>query len=111
MKYKVPANITNASKLLLKVIIKKYGGSTKVGDLTGFTRQAVHNFETEGYVPLIQVYSIAKALKLKVWHLSYFKLMEVFGPETPDFEVLVKRLSTVVLDDDDKEKILKVYKK
>ena len=108
MKYKVPANIVTSSKLLLLLIIKNLGGSSEVGRRSGFTRQAIYNFEVEGYVPLVQVYSLAKSLKLKVWHLSYFKLMEVFGIETPDFESLIKRLS--ILTDEDKGKILKVYR-
>lgn len=107
MKFKVTSNITNASALLLSIIFDRLGGSTEVGNRVGLERQNIHNFEVNGYVPLKQVYSIAKDLKLKVWHLSYSKLMEVHGNDTPHMPALVKELK--FLTNDDKDKILKVY--
>lgn len=109
MKYKVPIATVNASKLLMTTLIKNFGGSTEVGNKCGLSRQAINNFETEGYVPLVQVYSIAKTLRLKAFHLSYYRLMEVFGELTPDFELLVKNLKSLSVED--KSNILKVYKK
>lgn len=109
MRAKVPASIIVASKLLFSTLVEKYGGSSEVGRKTGLSRQYVNNFIVNGYVPLIQVYSIAKALKLSVWHLSYYKLMEVFGSESPNFRKLVHDLT--ILTKDEKERILKVLKK
>ena len=109
MKYKVNASITNASKLLFRTIVDRLGGSTKVGNQVGLKRQAIHNFEVDGYVPLKIVYSIAKELNLKPWHLSFYKLVEVHGTDAPPFEGLVNKLA--VLSPEDKVKILKAYKK
>lgn len=109
MKFKVSSNVMNASKLLFCIILDRLGGSTIVGRKIGLSRQAVHNFEISGYCPLKQVYSIAKDLNLKVWHLSYYKLMEVHGYDTPHFPDLVKELS--FLTQADKAKILKAYGK
>lgn len=109
MKYKVPKNIVDASKLLVSAIIDALGGSSDVGKKCGCSRQKIYNYEEYGYIPLKEVYSIAKALNVKVWHLSYAKLMEVHGLSTPNFEILVNTLN--ILSGEDKNKILKVYKK
>jgi len=109
MKYKVSANATNASKLLFRQLITNLGGSTKVGNAVDLQRQAIHNFYVQGYVPLTQVYSIAKKLKLKVWHLSYYKLLEVHGDDAPQIPELLKELD--VLSKEDKAKIMNAYKK
>lgn len=107
MKFKVPSNIENASKLLFRTIIERLDGSTAVGNTVGLERQFIHNFQVYGYIPLKQVYSIAKHLKLKVWHLSYYKLMEVHGHDSPSITSLVKELA--FLTKEDKDKILKLY--
>lgn len=109
MKYKVPSNIINASRLLLKALVEHHGGSSEVAEKIGTARQAVHIFERNGYVPLVQVHSVAKILHCKVWHLSYVKLMEVFGKETPDFRILVNKIT--VLPKEVKDKILTAYNK
>jgi hypothetical protein len=107
MRFKVSSSIENASKLLLRTIIERLEGTTNVGNMVGLLRQDIHKFKTEGYVPLKQVYSIAKDLKVKVWHLSYYKLMEVHGNDSPHMSTLVKELP--FLTKEDKAKILKVY--
>lgn len=106
MKYKLPPNIIPASKMLFRCIVDAAGGSSEVGSKTGFIRQAIHNFETSGYVPLVRVNEVATGLKLTPWHLSYFKLMQVFGDKSPSFYKLVKECS--LLSAEDKAKILKV---
>lgn len=109
MKYKVSSSILNASKLLLRAIIDNFGGTTKVGNAVSMERQAIHNFYAQGYVPLTQVYSFAKNLKLKVWHISYFKLLEVHGDDAPHIADLIKDCE--LLSKEDKAKILKAFKK
>lgn len=109
MKFKPPASTVSASKLLLRTLINNLGGSTVVGNAVKLKRQAVYNFEVTGYVPLTQLYSVAKDLNLKIWHLSYYKLLEVHGHDAPHFPTLVKDLD--MLSKEDKARILKVYNK
>lgn len=101
--------MVKASKLLFRCIIDAAGGSSKVGAKAGFTRQAIHNFEAAGYVPLTRVYEVASELELTAWHLSYFKLMEVFGDRSPSFYKIVEECP--LLSTKDKAKILKLMKK
>lgn len=106
---KIPANLKSAAKLLLNFIIQKYGGYSEVGRLVGLERQTLHTACTNGAITLTTVHQVAKALGISPWALSYVKLYTVFGKDSADFEGVVNTSST--LSEEDKEKILKVYKK
>jgi len=109
MRYKVNSHIKLASSLMLKYIIEYYGGKSEVARMSKLTRQVVQTFGNYGYVPLSTVYSIAVALKVPIWGLSYAKLMEVFGENTPSIDTILKDLK--ILSTEQKEQILKICKK
>jgi len=109
MKYKVTSNIKLASSLMLRYIIDYYGGQTEVARLNKLTRQLVQTFVGYGYVPLSTVYSVAVTLKVPIWALSYTKLMEVFGENTPALDTVIKDLK--ILTPEQKEQLLKLYRK
>lgn len=108
MTYKVPSNIKSAAKLLLTLLIEQHGGQSEVGRLCRLPRQTLFTSVTKGYVALPLTYTIAKKLNTDIWTLSYVKLMEVFGETSPDFTEIIKDCS---LSNNEKEKILNVYKK
>jgi len=103
--YVVPDSIKRKAKLLLDYIIEYHGGYAEVGAKTNSVRQRIYTYIVYGYVPLSNVYTIAKPLKVSVWALSYVKLAEVFGEQSPSFESVVNDLS--FLDAKIKAKLLK----
>jgi len=101
-------SLRTAAKLLLNVLIKKFGGHSEVARAIGADRQLIYIACDKGYVTLSTVYLVSKALQIDPWALSYVKLYQVFGEESKNFEKVVK--TTGVLDSDEIASILKVYK-
>ncbi len=108
MTYKVPSNIKSAAKLLLTLLIEQHGGQSEVGRLCRLPRQTLFTSVTKGYVALPLTYTIAKKLKTDIWTLSYVKLMEVFGENSPEFSDIIIDCS---LSSNEKEKIMNIYRR
>jgi len=105
MTYVISDDLKKKAKLLLEYIIEYYGGYAEVGAKTNSVRQRIYTYIVYGYVPLSNVYTIAKPLKVSVWALSYVKLAEVFGEQSPSFEKVVNDLK--FLDPKIKARLLK----
>ena len=90
MAYEVPTNVIKASKKLSKCLLLTCGGSSGIANSLGIARQLVFTWMAAGYVPLVKVYEVAQLLNVSPWLLSYHKLMEVFGEESPAFLDVLK---------------------
>lgn len=103
-------NLKPACKLLLKKIVEAYEGQSEVAKIVKTDRQLVYTACSKGYFTLTTVYSVAKALNINPWALSYLKLYSVFGKErSVPFEQVVSELKDL-LKPEDMKKIISIYK-
>lgn len=108
MRYPVPAKLVKASKLLLLLLIENCGGTQATANQVKVSKQGIIHFKNRGYIPLAKIYSIAKDMQESVWALSYFKLYEIFGTDSPDFSNIVVATK---LSSEAKAKVLKIINK
>ncbi len=111
MPYLIPESIVQGSKLLCANIIEGYGGlsaisNSLVSKKIFCDRRNVEKWKNQGFVPLTQVYDVARLLKEDPWALSYIKLMAIHGESSPSFVSVVNntRLLPIV-----KRTILETY--
>lgn len=107
MAFQVPKDVVKASKNLCSALLTDAGGASAIANSLDWDRQYIHKFIRIGYVPLTSVYEVSALLRVSPWALSYFKLMEVLGEESPSLKAIIRK--TVLLPPE-KERILRMLK-
>jgi hypothetical protein len=85
MPYRIPPKLKKASEALSREVILAAGGSAAVGNSLGIDRRYFHNNLRRGYIPLGNVHDVSEILGVSPWALSYYKLLEIFGKNSPKF--------------------------
>ena len=87
---KLTASRARAAKDLCRALIKAFGGFAAIANKIGVTRQHIYAADQVGCVGLSLVYRMAKELNVSPWALSYVKLYQVFGEDSPALETVVR---------------------
>ena len=87
---KLTSSRSKAAETLCRSIIEAFGGYSAIANRVDTSRQHVYAADISGCVGLSLVYRMAKELNVSPWTLSYKKLYQVFGEDSPSLETVVK---------------------